>query len=70
MTENLAWAARLAEQHAAQAERNHLWRDHFAKAMPPGRERRSKLWLLSYYGRKARERAEFWRRVASCGNGT
>jgi hypothetical protein len=54
----------LAEQNAAAAEQNRLWHLHFARTMPPGRARRSRLWLLSYHGRKAREHAEFWRRFA------
>ncbi len=70
MRSDLAWAARLAEQHAAQAARNRAWREHYAATLPPGRERRSKLWLLTYYARRNEARADFWQRfVTSCGSG-
>lgn len=69
MRNNLEWAVRLAEQHAQQASRNYLWREHYAATLPPGRERRSKLWLMTYYARRNEQRAQFWQRlVASCGS--
>lgn len=64
----LEWASRLAEKHAAQAARNRVWHKHFAAALPLGRERRSKLWLLSFHARRNEARAYFWQRVASCGS--
>lgn len=69
MQNDLAWAARLAEQHAFTAEQNRRWRAHYAATLPPGRARRSKLWLLTYYARRNDQRADFWQRVAtSCGS--
>lgn len=65
MQNEIAWAARLAEQHEAQAQRNLIWLAHYRAMMPPGRERRSRLWNLSFRMHKARERAAFWRRYVS-----
>lgn len=55
---------RLAQQHEEQAKRNLLWRQHYRETMPPGRDRRSRLWQLSFYMHKARSRAATLRRFA------
>lgn len=68
MKKNLDWALRAAEKCAAQAEQNTLWREFYRRTLPPGRERRRKLWLLSFHARKNADRAYFWRRVAEAGS--
>jgi hypothetical protein len=53
---------RIAQQHEEAAVQNFLWREHFRKTLPPGPERRTKLWRLSFHMRKARDRAAVLRR--------
>jgi hypothetical protein len=55
---------KLAREHELQAARNLEWRRHYRAVMAPGRARRSRLWLLSFHGRKELERAAMLRRFA------
>lgn len=67
MTEHkpIEWAARLAHQCETQAVNNVRWRAHYARTLPPGRERRSRLWRLAYHARRNEQRAIFWREVSA-----
>jgi hypothetical protein len=62
MSEDHRRVLRIARQHEEAAEQNFLWREHFRETLPPGRERRIKLWRLSFHMRKARDRAAVLRR--------
>jgi len=62
---DLSWMAAMAEDYERQAERGRRWRAHFARFMPPGRERRSKLRTLSFHANRLDRRANFLRAVVA-----
>lgn len=59
------WASEMADGYERQAACNRCWRAHYAAMLPPGRERRSRLWLLAYHANRLERRAEFFRAVAA-----